>query len=601
MALKTGWRKGCDASHKCCQACGDDTLLLFLPQDNNLGAGPDAAGHDECIRRANLALGELLQLPFPRFLCCLSSHMRVRALIESFLRWRRRPFEEEAEAAAVAMESQGIQQLTRRVLTLLLRLVGNDELVELGKAGATEAEVRAAYGHVLEGIRLLAVPNILDLSAIYAQANQALVSSLLQRLVPLRPGLASEMRAAGVAIAATLSSIKHQAAGGVKKEAEAEDLLVYLADSGATMASLAGCGEAGALLIQSLLGVAMPGGHAGSGLCLSLAELFEHTAPVLEGQLIRLGGKPVAARQRCLSAQRYCLLLLKRVLEGLSHKPDAFFTFVVDLAGTTGGSWLAECWQHYQIGNSIVRNLLDGDRADYLSGVIAGLPLLRQGSEGLGQSKRSIAAAEREGAGGGLGRDDGGAGTAEGGLEEKIQQVQSILGGPEQEGGVGAGYVEACLSLLDNDVQRVIMALLEGTVPAVLAAVPRTLGTAWRGKKGENDRGYSVDQEMAAAVKTTALAEERSQEMQSYALSREYGDDYDDQYDEVSRIEVGVGAGGLTDYESALVYNQAVKDQAEEDAYWSSLANTNAGSSWTRKGWQQDQGEEVRRRSRAGG
>ena len=50
-----------------------------------------------------------------------------------------------------------------------------------------------------------------------------------------------------------------------------------------------------------------------------------------------------------------------------------------------------------------------------------------------------------------------------------------------------------------------------------------------QGKKGELDKGYRVDKDLAAAEAKRLIAFERQQEDDAYLLSKEYDDDYDDQ------------------------------------------------------------------------
>lgn len=50
-----------------------------------------------------------------------------------------------------------------------------------------------------------------------------------------------------------------------------------------------------------------------------------------------------------------------------------------------------------------------------------------------------------------------------------------------------------------------------------------------QGKKGDLDKAYRVDKELAAAEAKRLIAMEKRQEDDAYLLSREYDDDYDDQ------------------------------------------------------------------------
>ncbi|CAM9757734.1 unnamed protein product, partial [Choristocarpus tenellus] len=110
-----------------------------------------------------------------------------------------------------------------------------------------------------------------------------------------------------------------------------------------------------------------------------------------------------------------------------------------------------------------------------------------------------------------------------------VEAVQSVLGGPGEEGGLGEGFVEACLSCLGWSPQAVVEAFIEGRLPPQVASLERGLRRAWKGKKGDLDKAYRVDKELAAKEGQRQLALEREAEMDAWILSREYDDDYDDQ------------------------------------------------------------------------
>lgn len=53
--------------------------------------------------------------------------------------------------------------------------------------------------------------------------------------------------------------------------------------------------------------------------------------------------------------------------------------------------------------------------------------------------------------------------------------------------------------------------------------------TRAQGKKGDLDKAYRIDKDLAAAEAKRLIAMEKRQEDDAYLLSREYDDDYDDQ------------------------------------------------------------------------
>ena len=79
--------------------------------------------------------------------------------------------------------------------------------------------------------------------------------------------------------------------------------------------------------------------------------------------------------------------------------------------------------------------------------------------------------------------------------------------------------LELCLRELNMSPERVVNAILEGTLPEVLRNVPRSLEKAWKGKRGENDKGYSLDTDVKAREKARAAEIERREEDDAYICS----------------------------------------------------------------------------------
>jgi hypothetical protein len=68
-------------------------LLPFLPQDNDITAQSQTA-----VTAANHALGKVLCMPFSDFVSVLLHDESVAEFLDSFLRHRRRPHEQELQA-----------------------------------------------------------------------------------------------------------------------------------------------------------------------------------------------------------------------------------------------------------------------------------------------------------------------------------------------------------------------------------------------------------------------------------------------------------------------------------------------------------------------
>ncbi len=72
---------------------------------------------------------------------------------------------------------------------------------------------------------------------------------------------------------------------------------------------------------------------------------------------------------------------------------------------------------------------------------------------------------------------------------------------------------------------------------------PRGFVSTLQGKKGDLDKAYRVDKDLAAAEAKRLIAMERRQEDDAYLLSREYDDDYDDQVCPICADGAGVLTG----------------------------------------------------------
>ena len=101
--------------------------LPFLPEDNQLL--PDADPY--FAEAASEAVGELLQMRFPRFLSHVLYEGSVAQLIQTYLAHCHRPFD--AAAGSVAEPPERLEQLSVRALALVLRLFDEGEYGLVGE------------------------------------------------------------------------------------------------------------------------------------------------------------------------------------------------------------------------------------------------------------------------------------------------------------------------------------------------------------------------------------------------------------------------------------------------------------------------------------
>lgn len=152
-------------------------------------------------------------------------------------------------------------------------------------------------------------------------------------------------------------------------------------------------------------------------------------------------------------------------------------------AGGTGGGWGEKAStgnetgrggggrrREPELGSARAATSLGPERTEYLAGVLRALPVSDAGvstpeeavlkAEAAASAEARMASALERGVvvGEGVGGGGGRGGSWRGGddpeeLEDMIKSVQAVLGGPEEPGGVGEGFVEACLSVFRGSPQ----------------------------------------------------------------------------------------------------------------------------------------------------
>jgi hypothetical protein len=163
------------------------SLKAFLPPDNAPSATePEFAWLDHASRE----LSWLLRLRFPRFASYAFRDPSLRLFLDSYLRFRRRPYDSPAQSASAANGAASaaaaappvaagdaaamLAGLDRRVLVLCHRLSFGAGLVAPGEAPSTEA---SAFGDALCGDGgPLALPQLLDVAALFGPTDPAATS-----------------------------------------------------------------------------------------------------------------------------------------------------------------------------------------------------------------------------------------------------------------------------------------------------------------------------------------------------------------------------------------------------------------------------------------
>ena len=121
--------------------------------------------------------------------------------------------------------------------------------------------------------------------------------------------------------------------------------------------------------------------------------------------------------------------------------------------------------------------------------------------------------------------------------EQSVAAIRGVV--PD----LGEGFVEACLDIYHGNVEQVIDAIFADNLHPALKALDRCLQKVWIGKQDREPEFLQKSGHPSAGVPASAVASssarnitkervrlmERKQEWDSYILSKEYDDDYDDQ------------------------------------------------------------------------
>ncbi|WIA17934.1 hypothetical protein OEZ85_009427 [Tetradesmus obliquus] len=194
-------------------------FVSFLPGDNQDLAAAQA------IELINQDLGQLLRLPPQQFWQVVVTDKSLHTCLDSFLRFRRRCYDESTEA--VQGSSDLLLQLSQRVFRVFWRMVHPQEpnstnSSSSGPAKSPPAAAAAAAGskpappspqqvaELLYNRWLLDVPKMMDLAVLYGPGSSSLTGQLLSALLLLQPKYAQDI----LTLAEPLSGNLHEVGSG---------------------------------------------------------------------------------------------------------------------------------------------------------------------------------------------------------------------------------------------------------------------------------------------------------------------------------------------------------------------------------------------------
>jgi activating signal cointegrator complex subunit 2 len=372
---------------------------------------------------------------------------QLAACVDSYLRFKARPHDLGAEAVASDQDSA----LARPVVLLYLR-------------AATPTGDAAAHASLLRRCRLVGVPQLLDFAALFGPSNTQLVARVFTGLLAAAPWLREGIAAAGAAAAENLLQLAQRCADVCEAPSDGDslrevlDAAIYFADCGATFAALVTCCPAAASDLLS---------GDGASLLHSLAVVYDNALEALShadfGPQSPAFQAAVTRAQAAVARATWALLRAAFLDPGAgtaASRREALTLSVLSMSSAEAG------------GGRLLSRL--GGCHD-IAAVLADAQL------GLDATQRAqLLASFAHNAG--PARDAAPAGN-DAQLQSRIAAVRDVL--PDY----GDGFVAACLDALGQDAERVMAALLDGSLPAAVAGLDTRLTlTAYRGAAGPSRR-----------------------------------------------------------------------------------------------------------------
>ncbi|KAK9841517.1 hypothetical protein WJX74_007126 [Apatococcus lobatus] len=470
------------------------SLPPFLPADNQ---GLGSAETEQFVESLNEDLGQLLSQSLEKFWQFAANSSSLSTCLDSYVQFVRRPFDQ--EAAKATQPSSAFQQLSKRVLMVITRLT-TPVAESIVKGGAdTAALAQDEQARILQKQQLLSLPLLMDVCALYAPSNPALVKQLMHQAMRLLPELQEDLAVRiGPMIASNLRDVCQACRGAVRRMggkgtplemSGLADGLLYMLDTAWTLHALVRAwGASAALLlgkeaalVASLAGIhdellpdlanachrlELQGNHAST--CSLMRRHMQCLNPVLTILTAALVSTALLQRDHASAAQS-----LHDPFNGLEPAAlgEALMTAAVAAApsddqpehmtaqGAAPGllrAAAARCGLASDIAASLHQGtiLLDEVQQDYLFALLGTTSAIAHCQNG--QPTLTAAPTRNEAP-----RHD------EAEIATLISQIGDVL--PEY----GTGFLVACLEHFDWSAEQVINSLLEGSLPSQLQGLDK--------------------------------------------------------------------------------------------------------------------------------
>uniref|UniRef100_A0A7I4D7V6 CUE domain-containing protein n=1 Tax=Physcomitrium patens TaxID=3218 RepID=A0A7I4D7V6_PHYPA len=515
--------RGNEVKHSAFSAAKLQGLFLpYLPQDDAVAAGLgekdggiDASEAQEVVDYLNQQLAFLLRCPPPEFWQKVTMDESLDTFIDNYLHFRRRWYDSTAfitSSKQTAGVIVGDGDLSRRVFMLLYRISTHQE------PGLPSRQCLSAKEHagLLKDFKLLSLPKLLDICAVYEHDNHELTSRLVCNVFRAQPSFASELAAMVAPVLERIDAVYNRChimmlkSGVDAAKEQPTEIVEYLNDVIITLDSFIRSYSPAAFTLitagttSERIGMFLP----------ALSAIYEYMLPVLSnliqklssveaveaacqnqvkrlksrivkftwkiletcfletedeeiakfGDFPSLGGTaepikaifdPIAKGELLVQAA----IVMTQTLEE-SHLEKALASFVSNKSGTHMGALLRVMEKRHGLCEVVHERcqsgslLLDGTQYEYLLSLVSGRQAPRVSNQNERLKKQDNVQEEEAVM-----------------LQSKISQVKEIF--PE----FGDGFVAVCLEAYDNDPERVISCILEDKIHPDLASLDRTLPT----------------------------------------------------------------------------------------------------------------------------
>ncbi|XP_047950010.1 activating signal cointegrator 1 complex subunit 2 isoform X2 [Salvia hispanica] len=463
------------------RASTSGNFVIYLPQDEAVAAGLEEGGLDpvesqRVVDLLNRELSRLLKLRPRDFWREVATDESLDAFLESFLKFRSRwyDFPHRGARGIVSGVIVGEFELCRRVFMVLYRLSSNRD------PGAKAADSLSAKDHeaLLQKKKLLELPKLLDICAIYGHENEELSQKLVTNVIKAQPYIQDDFPAlishfisivqtmyqrCNSTLEGLLSSGGHQDQGSSRLHLDYLEVMDFINDSVVSLDSFVNAHKPAAVFFSSPVELS----YGNEELLTTLVRLHDSFLPsLLRGFNILSGVAEDRNKEISISMKMFPANVEDPVV-----RADILIQTIRDLSidhtdgpgGQTWGTLIQEIEKNHKMMSRIelLRETgwlsMDDEQNQFLAMIM----------------RTSMRADIKQKSSTSLPASSDKAQTDEGVaiVESKISQIKELF--PDY----GRGFLVACLEAYNQDTEMVIQRILEGTLHEELQSLDISLET----------------------------------------------------------------------------------------------------------------------------